>query len=143
MAKPDPERMAAWTALRTVHDRIRQQLESTMLVERGLPLAWCDVLEALRVARGRLAATELARQVRIAPSTLTRQLDRLEEAELICRSRSLDDARIVIVAITPEGRDVLRKATTTATRVVTRAVRPAFSDADATALKAIVARLVE
>ena len=48
---------------------------------------------------------ELADGVRIMGATMTRHLDRLEEAGLIMRSRDPNDRRAVLVYLTPTGRN--------------------------------------
>jgi DNA-binding MarR family transcriptional regulator len=51
---------------------------------------------------------ELAAREGISPPAITRNLDRLEEAGLIDRSRSTSDARRITLAVTPKGRTTLR-----------------------------------
>jgi DNA-binding MarR family transcriptional regulator len=122
MARPDPAKLAEWEALKRTYDVVVQKLEAALLEERDLPLAWYQVLETLRVHRGRMRATELAEEAVVKPSTLSRQLDRLEDEGLIERDRPEADRRIVVVRITSEGRDVLRRATTTYARVAVNAM---------------------
>jgi DNA-binding MarR family transcriptional regulator len=59
-----------------------------------------------------LASTpfELAKLLGIDTGAMTRLLDRLEEKELIVRSRSLEDRRVVNLAITAKGEQVLADA---------------------------------
>ena len=51
---------------------------------------------------------ELAAREGISSPAITRNLDRLEEAGLIDRSRSTSDARRITLAVTPKGRTTLR-----------------------------------
>jgi DNA-binding MarR family transcriptional regulator len=136
----DPERIAAWLALRRAHDLVQRQLEQAMLQERDLPLAWFEVLETLRQRRGKLRVTELAELAGVNSSTLSRQLDRLEDESLITRDLHPDDRRVVIVSLTPEGRDTLRRATTTYNRVASKAFAGHLTDTDLAALQRITAK---
>jgi DNA-binding MarR family transcriptional regulator len=55
-----------------------------------------------------LGVRELAAREGISAPSMTRYLDRLERAGLIVRTRSLEDARRVRLALTPKGVRVLR-----------------------------------
>jgi DNA-binding MarR family transcriptional regulator len=70
----------------------------------GLTVAQAATLEALR-AEGPLRLSALGRRLGITPSTLTRNLDRLEEAGLVVRQTDRKDARAARVRLTPHGRE--------------------------------------
>ena len=55
-----------------------------------------------------LGVRELAAREGVSAPAMTRYLDRMEKAGLVVRSRSLDDARRVRVALTPKGVRALR-----------------------------------
>jgi DNA-binding MarR family transcriptional regulator len=55
-----------------------------------------------------LGVRELAAREGISAPSMTRYLDRLERAGLIVRTRSLEDARRIRLALTPKGVRVLR-----------------------------------
>lgn len=69
----------------------------------GVTVAQAATLEALR-ARGSLRLSELGRRLGITPSTLTRNLARLEEARLVSREADPEDARSARVTLTAAGR---------------------------------------
>ena len=52
---------------------------------------------------------DLSRKYSIPPSTLTGILDRLEKKQYIRRERKTDDRRAVILAVTDQGRAVLKR----------------------------------
>lgn len=59
----------------------------------------------LLMARGNIQNTaDLVRTLSIDSGAMTRMLDRLENKELLIRSRSTTDRRQVLLALTPEGR---------------------------------------
>ena len=66
------------------------------------------------VRLGDLAAAE-----RIAPSTLTRLVNVLEDRGYLLRQPAPDDARAYLVTITPAGRDVLERIRAEATSLLT------------------------
>lgn len=104
-------RMAAWRAFLEAHARVTTLLEEDLQRERGLSLAWYDVLVQLEEAEGnRLRMTELARRVVISKSGLTRLVDRMVEAGLVTRCPDDADRRGRWVEMTPAGFERLRDA---------------------------------
>lgn len=73
----------------------------------GMTVAQAATLEALR--DGGLRSVDLGRRLGISPSTLSRNLDRLEERGLITRSVHGADARAVVVGLTKAGRTAAKK----------------------------------
>jgi DNA-binding MarR family transcriptional regulator len=74
----------------------------------GLPRVWLEVL--LRVARsprGELRMADLAAQVALSPSGLTRAVDKIEEAGLVSRVSCPSDRRGAFVRLTEAGRERL------------------------------------
>lgn len=69
----------------------------------GMTVAQAATLEALRGAEG-MRLGDLGRRLGIAPSTLTRNLARLEEGGLVSRSPDPGDSRSFRVALTGRGR---------------------------------------
>jgi DNA-binding MarR family transcriptional regulator len=94
---------------------IRRITRAIDLYSRKLA-ASCDLtgpqLACLRqLARTReTATTQLAEAVSLSAATVTGILDRLEQAGLVARLRQQDDKRRVLVALTTDGRDALRRA---------------------------------
>jgi DNA-binding MarR family transcriptional regulator len=68
----------------------------------GVTVAQSAALEAL-AAEGPLRLTDLGRRLGIAPSTLTRNLSRLEEGRLVVREADPEDARSAHVRLTAAG----------------------------------------
>jgi len=103
-------RASAWPALLTARALVVERIEAR-LAEAGLPeLAWYDVLWALeRAPRGRLRMHELAAQMVMTRSNLTRLVDRLEAADLVTRERDAEDRRGAFAVLTPAGRELRAK----------------------------------
>jgi len=112
-ATPDPNgwEIAVWRSFLRAHASITRTLERELDTEAGLPLAWYDVLVQLATAPGRkLRMAQLADEVLLSRSGLTRLVDRLEKEGLVRRERSADDARGTFTVLTPAGVQRLREA---------------------------------
>jgi DNA-binding MarR family transcriptional regulator len=58
--------------------------------------------------KGDLPLSEISKAVYLSPSTITSAIDGLEEKKLVVRKRISDDRRIIIIGLTPEGKEVAR-----------------------------------
>jgi len=100
--------MSSQTDARRLTEAIRLLVRRFSLAERadigccGMTVAQAATLEAL--ADGGLRLGELGQRLGIAPSTLTRNLDRLVERGLITRGPDPDDRRALRAELTDEGR---------------------------------------
>jgi MarR family transcriptional regulator for hemolysin len=74
-----------------------------VLAKDGDSLSTFLVLDVVAKAGGS-SQRELAEGVRIEGATMTRHLDRLEEARLITRTRDRNDRRAIRVDLTPTGK---------------------------------------
>ena len=113
--------------------------------EDALQLPWFEVLDALAMSEeGSLRFNELAERTMANPSSLSRQLDRLEERRLVARERSiLDDGRAIVVVLTPAGHDTWKSASLTYYRIVRRAFTNTLTDTDVTALHRVFSKVLE
>lgn len=107
---PTREQVAAWRLLIETQARVVERVEAA-LAERGLPpLAWYDVLWAVREAPGRrLRQSRLAHAVVMSRSGLSRLVDRIEAAGLLRREACDGDRRATEVVLTDEGAAMLRR----------------------------------
>jgi MarR family 2-MHQ and catechol resistance regulon transcriptional repressor len=79
-------------------------LERRLQDECDLPAQWFEVM--LRLARSpghRLRMCDVASQVSLSPSGLTRVIDRLVDAGYVTREQCSADRRVAYAALTPEG----------------------------------------
>jgi DNA-binding MarR family transcriptional regulator len=104
---PDEARPLARQLLRGVRGLVRrfQVSERADVVCCGVTIAQAATLEVLR-EEGRMGLGALGKRLGIAPSTLTRNLDRLEEGGHVSRGLDPADARAARVALTAAGRRV-------------------------------------
>ena len=110
MAKLDEDALDAWRAFLTAHAHVTRAI-SRDLADAGLPdLSWYDLLWALyRRTDRRLRVNELAREVVLSPTAMSRFVDRVEAAGYVRRDSDPADRRALQVTITPEGVDLLRR----------------------------------
>jgi DNA-binding MarR family transcriptional regulator len=101
----DDDRLTLAGLFFETHAGLVAELGRHLEAESGLTGQWFDVL--LRLARspdGRLRMSDLARQVIMTPSGLTRAVDRMEEAGLVQRESCSSDRRVFYAVLTPKGR---------------------------------------
>lgn len=106
--------LRAWQALLHTHQHVLRRLDAELRAEHGISLGDYDVL--LRLARAperSLRMTVLADRVMMAPSSLTRVVDRLVAIGLVKRGRIEEDARVMLVQLDDRGRKLLREAART------------------------------
>ncbi len=104
---PESARPQARQLLRSVRGLVRrfQVSERADVVCCGVTIAQAATLEVLR-AEGRMGLGALGKRLGIAPSTLTRNLDRLQESGHVSRVVDPADARAARVALTAAGNRV-------------------------------------
>jgi DNA-binding MarR family transcriptional regulator len=115
-SKLSAEELRAWQALLHAHHAVSRKLDAELRRNHDLALADYDILLRLANAAEGLSMTELAARVLATPSTLTRRVDGLVDAELVSRRRSERDSRVLLAALTDRGRTVLRRAALTHVR---------------------------
>jgi DNA-binding MarR family transcriptional regulator len=101
----------AWARLLHAHASTTRVLSGSLLVEHGLTLNDYEAL--LRLARaedGRMRRVDLAEELLLTASGVTRLLDGLEADGYVERASCSTDRRVVYAVITDAGRDKLDTA---------------------------------
>ena len=80
-----------------------------LLRESGLTAPQLLVMRAIE-KEGQPATSTLARHIVVSQATVTRIIDRLEQAGLVRREKSSSDKRVVNVSLTQSGKDKLSAA---------------------------------
>lgn len=120
-----------------------RKLEADLLAAHDLPLPWYDVLLQLAEAPGRrLRMTELAGQVLLSRSGLTRLVDRLERESLVERAACPTDARVTHAVLTDKGLARLREAAPTHLRSITEHVTSRLDAGEMAALAGLMTKLM-
>ena len=110
-----------WRDFLRAHGTIVRRLESELLAEQDLPLAFYDVLVQLaEVPDRRLRMTDLAGRVLLSRSGLSRLINRLERDGLVERAPCPGDARGTYAVLTDAGMTRLRAAAPTHLRGIAR-----------------------
>ena len=106
----DDELLATWGAFLNAHARVTRAI-GRELDAAGLPdLAWYDLLWTLYRAPGRsLRVKELAEQVVLSPTAMSRFVDRVEAAGCVRREPDPADRRALQVTLTGDGVELLRR----------------------------------
>ena len=71
----------------------------------GLTNSQSNVLRTL-YCLGSLSSVDLSRHLYVTASNMTGLVDRLEKKELVARERKTGDRRVMLIALTPEGREL-------------------------------------
>ncbi len=110
LAALDDPRVEAFGMLVETHNELVTAL-TKRLGSTDAPIPWLGVLIRLARTPGhRLRMTELAREMTMSTSGLTRLIDRVEAAGHVERERCPEDRRGLWAALTPAGLDVVLAA---------------------------------
>lgn len=145
MTLPDAERLGVWRAFLTAHAALDKMLSHALEEENDLQRPWFEILDALAMSEDEsLRFNELAERVMANPSSLSRQLDKLEAKKFIIREKSiLDDGRAILIVLTPKGHDSWKEASLTYYRIVRRAFSNTLTDTDVVALNRVFSKVLE
>jgi DNA-binding MarR family transcriptional regulator len=95
----------AWGAVLQVHAALVPYLDAQLQAAVGLPLTWYDVLlELAAEPGGRLRMSDLADRVVLSRTRVSRLVDELADAGLVCREQNQADKRSAYTVLTAQGR---------------------------------------
>lgn len=104
--------MALVTSLVRVHQLVMERVDAA-LRPHDLSFARYEVLRLLSFTQdGQLPMAKLGSRLQVHPASVTSAVARLEKQGFVRRSRTADDGRIVLAAITDAGREAVEAATT-------------------------------
>ena len=106
----DSDALDAWRGFLTAHAQLTRRI-SRELNDAGLPdLSWYDLLWALyRQPNRALRVNQLAREVVLSPTAMSRFVDRVEREGYVERDPDPDDRRALQIVITDKGIELLQK----------------------------------
>ena len=109
----DVEPMGLLGRLARLSTYLGREVEKTFL-ELGLSAASFDVLATLRRSGKpyRLSPGDLLATMMVTSGTMTNRIDQLEKAGLVERLTNPEDRRSVLIALKPEGLDLVERAVT-------------------------------
>jgi DNA-binding MarR family transcriptional regulator len=107
----DDERITAFGMLLEAHAAVTSAVNRELEGTAGMPITWFEVLIRLsRSPQQRLRMSDLAAQVGLSHSGLTRLVDRVIEAGLVRREACPDDRRGAFAVLTDAGAAALDAA---------------------------------
>lgn len=121
--------------LRSIRDHANQRLAAHDLTY----VQWLPLYKLAKNEGNTVAG--LARELEIDAGAMTRAMDRLEAKGLVRRERSVEDRRVVLLALTPEGRKVARRVPAVLSDVLNGHL-DGFSVAEWEQLQALLRRMV-
>lgn len=144
MARLDATRVGAWRGLQAVVGQIERGVDDELRADWDIPLGWFDVLASLQRLGGRARPLDVAADLRLPPSSLSRRMDRLEEEGWLQRHRYVDEAdhRAVEVELTRTGRRLWREMNVSYRRAVQANFAVHLDDGDIDAVRRVVDLLV-
>src|SRR3954467_10070874 len=109
-AQTDPL-LDRWNELEAEHARVREALEHRLQREHRLSLSEYEVLRRLSESpEGHRRIQELAEEINLSQSALSRLVQRLEDDGYVCRNVCDHDRRGVFACVTDEGRKAEKAA---------------------------------
>jgi DNA-binding MarR family transcriptional regulator len=142
MPRLDAARIDVWRRLAAMADDVRRAMDDPIREVHGIALDWFEVLTVLRAFGGSAQPSDLADQLGVVPSTLSRRLERMVDDGLIEREYRIDgDRRVVDVSLTSEGSAVWRDINITYRRELQARVGRHLTDSDVAALQRLLTKI--
>ena len=135
-------RLEGWVSFLRAHAAITRELSAQLQREHNLTLNDYEVLLHLSHAEGgRLRRVDLAQQVLLTASGITRLLEGLERAGYVVKETCASDARVSYAKLTEGGRSRLREASITHLRGIEELFVSRYSEAELAVLGELLGRL--
>jgi len=124
------------------HAALTRQLSAQLVAEHGLTLNEYEVLLLLARAPERaMRRVDLAHEVRLSPSGVTRLLDRLEAAGLVGKMSCDTDGRVTYAELTAAGMTKLERCAPAQGAAAERLLGERFDDDELASLVELLGRL--
>ena len=132
MPRLDAVRVATWRDIQGVVSELERVIDDQLREDWDIPLGWFDVMAALQKLGGRARPLDVAAELRLPPSSVSRRLDRLEEEGWVTRHRRSDgtDLRAVELELTRRGRKLWREMNVSFRRAVQAHFAGRLTDTD-------------
>jgi DNA-binding MarR family transcriptional regulator len=139
---PVPLQLEGWVSFLRAHAAITRELSAQLQREHGLTLNDYEVLLHLSHSDGgMMRRVDLAQQIVLTASGITRLLEGLERAGFVRKESCSSDARVSYAALTDEGRNKLRSAAETHLRGIDELFVARYSGSELTTLAELLGRL--
>jgi DNA-binding MarR family transcriptional regulator len=134
--------ISAWARLLKAHAGTSRELSSELQAEHGLTINDYECLLLLSHAEGgAMRRIDLAGELLLTPSGVTRLLDGLQAAGYVCNHSCESDARVKYAMLTDEGRRKLEEASQSHLASVGELFGQRFSEEELATLGELLGRL--
>ena len=141
-SQASPAVLAAWARLLRAHAAATRELNAQLQAEHGLTINDYEALLLLSHAEnGSMRRIDLAGELMLTPSGVTRLLDGLQECGYVCKGACSTDARVSYAVLTDAGRRKLEEASRSHLGGVNELFREHFADAELETLAELLGRL--
>ena len=140
MPRLDNVRVGTWRGLQALVGELERAIDEELRSDWDITIGWFDVLTSLQRLGGLARPLDIAADLRLPASSVSRRLDRLEEEGWIARHRHVDDAdkRAVDVELTKSGRRLWREMNVSYRRAVQSSFATHLDDEDVADLRRIL-----
>jgi DNA-binding MarR family transcriptional regulator len=134
--------LQAWVRLLRGHAAARRSINAHLHAEHGLTVNAYEALLLLsRADGGLMRRVDLAEELQLTASGVTRLLDGLEEHGCVEKKSCSSDARVTYAALTETGRKKLKKASSTHIAGIDALFEERFTDQELETLVELLGRL--
>lgn len=140
MPRLDNVRVGTWRGLQALVGELERNIDEELRSDWDITIGWFDVLTSLQRLGGLARPLDIASDLRLPASSVSRRLDRLEEEGWIARHRHIDesDKRAVDIELTKSGRRLWREMNVSYRRAVQSLFATHLDDADIDDLRRIL-----
>lgn len=139
-----PNVLEPWVCLRRGHAAVRRSVATRLQLAHGLTVNDYEALALLARAEGhQLRRVDLAKQLQLTASGVTRLLDGLEEQGLVRKKACSTDGRVCYAELTGAGRRTLEQASAVHTATIRTLFEERYSAQELALLAELLARLHE
>ncbi|MCV7223545.1 MarR family winged helix-turn-helix transcriptional regulator [Mycolicibacterium elephantis] len=118
---PSDDVLRSWEQFREAASLLYREIERALTANHDLTIPDLHILHRISTDPRRCTRMgALAETLVLAPSRVSWQVGHLEDRGLVCKVRSRDDRRIVMVTLTPKGHEHLQPALRTYATLVRR-----------------------
>ena len=142
LSEQAPSVVTAWARLLRAHASATRALSAQLQAEHGLTINDYQALLLLSHAdHGAMRRVDLAGELLLTPSGVTRLLDGLQDAGYVCKGSCSTDARVSYAVLTDAGRRKLEEASGSHLDGVAQLFGERFSDQELATLVELLGRL--
>jgi DNA-binding MarR family transcriptional regulator len=136
-----PPSNQAFAQLLGAHSTLTRELNAALLASHGLTINDYGCLLLLSRHEEGMRRIDLANELQLSPSGITRLLDRLERQGYVGKGECKEDARVSYAILTEAGRAKLKDAWPEHVNAVHRRVAAVLSDEEIDTLTELLSRL--